>query len=251
MPAPVLWHITFSNYNEKARWALDFKGIAHARREAPPTLHPLWAWRMGAGRTFPVLVVDGRAIGDSTAIIAELERRHPDPPLYPADPRERARALELEDFFDEEAGHDVRRLALDMARREPDAAVAAILPESGPLARRALRAALRPMGAVGRRYYGVDPDTVERAWQKVGAAVDRFRAELQPSGYLVGDRFSVADLTFAALVGSAVQPEGFPYPSPDPRFRGIPELRPFLAERGVLEWIEDVYARHRGSWIPA
>src|SRR5688500_13740982 len=102
MSAPVLWHIPFSNFNEKARWALDFKGVAHRLREAPPGLHPLWAWRLGGGRTFPLLVIDGQAIGDSTRIIEELERRQPEPPLYPVDPAERARALALEDHFDEE-----------------------------------------------------------------------------------------------------------------------------------------------------
>jgi len=29
---PVLWHFPISHYNEKARWALDWKGIPHLRR---------------------------------------------------------------------------------------------------------------------------------------------------------------------------------------------------------------------------
>jgi glutathione S-transferase len=32
MDTPVLWHIPFSHYSEKVRWALDYKGIAHRRR---------------------------------------------------------------------------------------------------------------------------------------------------------------------------------------------------------------------------
>ena len=52
--------------------------------------------------TTPLIFIDGERIGDSTAIIAALERRFPSPPLYPSDPVERQRALELEDFFDEE-----------------------------------------------------------------------------------------------------------------------------------------------------
>jgi glutathione S-transferase len=251
MPAPVLWHISFSNFNEKARWALDYKQIAHVRREAPLGLHPLWAWRLGGGRTFPLLVLDGEAIGDSTRIIEELERRHPDPPLYPAEPPDRARALELETFFDEELGHEVRRVAMDAIRRDPKIGAAAALPDGGALARNALTLALAPMGIAVRRYYGVNPPAVERAWALIGAAIDRFQAELQPSGYLVGERFSVADLTFAALIGSAVQPEGFPYPPREPDRRGLPEMRSLLADRGVLEWIEEIYARHRGAWTRA
>ena len=26
---PVLWQLEISHYNEKARWALDYKGVAH------------------------------------------------------------------------------------------------------------------------------------------------------------------------------------------------------------------------------
>jgi glutathione S-transferase len=45
-----------------------------------------------------------RPIGDSTRIIEVLERRYPDPALYPSDPDERRRALEIEEFWDEELG---------------------------------------------------------------------------------------------------------------------------------------------------
>jgi glutathione S-transferase len=102
--APVLWHLKVSHYNEKARWALDYKGVPHLRRAAEPGRHRAIAKRLSGGRTFPVLVHDGEAIGDSTRIIEALERRYPEPPLYPADPAERRRALELEDFFDEQLG---------------------------------------------------------------------------------------------------------------------------------------------------
>ena len=32
MATPVLYHIEVSHYNEKARWALDYKGIPHVRK---------------------------------------------------------------------------------------------------------------------------------------------------------------------------------------------------------------------------
>jgi glutathione S-transferase len=245
--APVLWHIPFSNYNEKARWALDYKGIAHRRRVAPPAMHPVWARRLAGTRTFPVLVVDGRGIGDSTAIVAELERRKPEPALYPGDPAERARALALEDAYDEELGADVRRVAMDAVRRDPDVAAQAMAPRARGARRRALKLAIVPLSVGVRRYYDVDPATVARAWERIDAALGRFRADLRPSGYLAGDRFSVADLTFAALVGAAIAPAGYP----DADARALPELRSLVAERGVLDWIEEMYARHRGIWARA
>src|SRR5438128_1627857 len=109
---PVLWHLKVSHYNEKARWALDYKRIPHLRRAAIPGRHANIAQRLGGGRTFPVLELDGETVGDSTLIIEALERRQPDPPLYPADPDERRRALEIEDFFDEELGPHLRLLVV-------------------------------------------------------------------------------------------------------------------------------------------
>ena len=87
---PLLWHLEISHYNEKARWALDYKGVAHVRRAVTPGLQELTARRLRAGRTVPILEMNGRAIGDSTKIIEAIERRWPEPPLYPADPEERA-----------------------------------------------------------------------------------------------------------------------------------------------------------------
>src|SRR6059058_1859108 len=39
MALPVLWHFTVSHFNEKARWALDFKRVPHVRRALLPGFH--------------------------------------------------------------------------------------------------------------------------------------------------------------------------------------------------------------------
>src|SRR5215208_7563455 len=93
---PVLWHLKVSHYNEKARWALDYKRLPHVRRAAIPGRHAKIAQGLGAGRTFPVLQLDGQVLGDSTLITETHERRYPEPPLYPA-AEDRRRALEIED----------------------------------------------------------------------------------------------------------------------------------------------------------
>ena len=86
----------------------------------------------GKQRRLPVLELEGRTIGDSTAIIAALEEHTPEPALYPADPAERARALELEDYFDEELGPQVRRFGWHHLLADPDMAAAGGLPRPEP-----------------------------------------------------------------------------------------------------------------------
>ena len=68
----------------------------------------LQAWRATGHGTLPILFLDGKPIRDSTAIIAALEQRHPEPALYPKDEAPLRRALELEDYFDEVLGPSVR-----------------------------------------------------------------------------------------------------------------------------------------------
>jgi glutathione S-transferase len=244
--APVLWHLKVSHYNEKARWALDYKRVPHVRRAEAPGRHSAVAQRLTGARTFPVLVVDGEAIGDSTRIIEALERLHPEPPLYPADPVERRRALEIEDFFDEELGPHLRLLVIKHMLASGKLILGAFFPDLGAPRRLVARA----MFPLHRRRtiaaFRIDDASVELAWAKVQAAGECFREELQPNGYLVGDGFTVADLTAAAIVAPAVAPKQFPYPQPQ---RGHPLLAPIrdaFAEAGLLEWAREMYARHRG-----
>jgi glutathione S-transferase len=243
---PVLWHLKVSHYNEKARWALDFKGIPHVRRAAVPGRHAAIAEGLTGGRTFPVLLLDDRAIGDSTRIIEALERRFPDPPLYPADAAARHRALEIEDFFDQELGPHARLLVLHHLLPNPRLLLGTFAPDlTGP--RRMLARAMFP--GVRRRItaqFGIGRDSVELAYRKIHAAGRRFERELQPSGYLVGEGFTVADLTVAALVAPVVAPEQFPYPQPQRGHPRLDGLRDALAESGLAQWAREIYVRHRG-----
>ena len=99
MDIPLLWHIPLSHYNEKVRWALDYKGIAHHRRVLGAD-YLIRAWRATGQGKLPILWLDGRAIADSTRIIAALEERYPEPALWPAYPAERARGRLLVERFD-------------------------------------------------------------------------------------------------------------------------------------------------------
>ena len=244
---PVLWHLEISHYNEKARWALDYKRVPHLRRAVTPGLQELTARRLRAGRTVPILEMDGRAIGDSTRIIEEIERGWPEPPLYPTDAAERSRALELEDYFDERCGPDARRVLFADNLVEPEAFLAMFL---GADRRRSglLEMLTPPAIRLVKWRYDVRPETVEESRERVRAAFDKLEAEVGPSGYLVGESFSVADLTAASILGLFVVPPEFPYIKlpPDERTTRFRRFRDSLKERPGYGWVEDMYARHRG-----
>jgi glutathione S-transferase len=243
---PVLWHLKISNFNEKARWALDYKQVAHVRRAAMPGAHRKIAAKLTGGRTFPILIVDGRAIGDSTAIIAELERRYPGRPLYPSDPAERRRALELEDFFDEQLGPCARRLVIAHLLPHTGLFLSTFVPDL-PRWRRPIARAVLPMTRSRiRADQGITETSLDEAVAKIRLVGERFRQELSAGGYLIGDSFSVADLTLAALVAPAVCPHQFPYPQPQRDHPALAPLQQILSEAGISFWVREMYRRHRG-----
>ena len=220
MDTPELWQFTSSHFNEKARWALDFKRVPHIRHSLIPGFHVPVVKRMTGKTHVPVLKLNGTAITDSSKIIEALERAYPEPALYPADPEQRRRALELEDFFDEELGPYIRRWIFHVILPYPKFVRAAFVSHASPAAQLAQRAMSPLIGVIMRRQMNINPATAEVARAKTIAAMDRLERELQPSGYLVGDSFTVADLTAAALLSPLVRPPEFPYkaaaPIPEP-----------------------------------
>jgi glutathione S-transferase len=253
---PTLWQITISHYSEKARWALDYKGIDHVRRAPLPGMHmPIALWLTGGEHfTFPVLELDGQRIGDSTAVIAALEERYPEPALYPEDPAERARALELEDFFDEEAGPYMRQLAFYEMINEPDVfAEVAAANAPGALAKSKAMAGMYARTYTSIRFGAAKDDAADVARGKLAAAIDRLDAELETSDgeYLVGDSFSVADLTAAAILYPLIRPAEGPLPPDSPSPAAFERFRESFAERPGFLWMKEMYRRHRAPAVPA
>jgi glutathione S-transferase len=244
-----LWHIQLSNYNEKARWALDYKGIPHQRRRPLPGMHRAIAMvrTRGAHSRLPVLQLDGqRAVGDSTAIIATLERHAPDPPLYPIDAADRVRALALEDFFDDQLGSQVRAFGWFHMVQDMHSSIDTLLDEHPAWHRRVMHASSPAMRRIILRDYGATQAGADTGLEKIRCAMDRLERELGSSDYMVGDRFSVADLTAAALFTPIVAPPERPY-APAWAPKPLLDLREELEARPGGRWIHEMYARHRAT----
>ncbi|HEX9523501.1 MAG TPA: glutathione S-transferase family protein [Reyranella sp.] len=81
----ILHHYDFSNFAEKARLMLGFKGLAWRGVEQPPILpKPNLAPLTGGYRRIPVLQEGADLWCDTRLIARELERRVPEPTLFPA-----------------------------------------------------------------------------------------------------------------------------------------------------------------------
>jgi glutathione S-transferase len=197
--------IAISHFCEKARWALDLARVAYVEEAHPPLVHLVAIKRAGAtGDTVPVLVTPEGTLSDSTDILRWADARA-GLGLYAHD-----EAAPLEDGFDESLGPHVRRWAYSFVLR--DGAVTRALLTTGASRRASLayRVAQPAITSLMWRGLNITDESVERSRRKVEEAFDEVEARLKDGRpYLCGDRFTAADLTFAALAAPVVGVEGY------------------------------------------
>jgi glutathione S-transferase len=93
-----------SPYVRKVLVCLDLKGIDYEIDPIVPFFGDERFSRVSPLRRIPVLIDDRVTLADSSVICQYLEDRHPDPPFYPRDVADRARARWLEEFADTRLG---------------------------------------------------------------------------------------------------------------------------------------------------
>jgi glutathione S-transferase len=244
---PRLLHFRISHYNEKVRWTLDYKRCPHVREALVPGFHLARTRALTSQNKTPILVLDGIPTFGSADILDELERRCPDPPLYPVDPMDRKRALTIERYFDDTVAPDLRRLFWSTYLGHP-ALCARMATDGFSSGVRAIwRAGFPIMKPLFKRNLGIDEGSLGRARANLGHYFDRLESEIGSSGYLVGDAFGLADLAAAAVMTAIIRPPQFSYPLPEPWPNELVDLRGSVSERTGFRWVLDIYARHRGA----
>ncbi|HEY8379793.1 MAG TPA: glutathione S-transferase family protein [Nannocystis sp.] len=249
MAAPLrLLTIGFSHYCEKARWALDLAGLDYVERDHMPIFHYAPNLLAGAARTVPALLTPRGVLRDSTAIVRFAdEHLAPERRLFPPDPALLAEVTRLVERFDAVLGPSARRAAYFLLFADP-AASGRVLTSTGPgWERRLGRLAgplLRRLMTRGLKLY---PEPSARAKTRTEAIFAEV-GELLADGrrYLVGARFSAADLTFAALAAPVVFPPQYGFPVsdavlPGPARAWVEQMRATPAGRFALR----LYAEER------
>jgi glutathione S-transferase len=215
----VLITIPISHYCEKARWALERARIRYREQAHLQLIHWLAVRRAGGGRTVPVLVCGERVLADSADIVDEADAKAPPGQrLYPDDPGAAAEVRALERDFDTNLGPHGRRWMYNEMRGRRDLAIAYGCTGVPTWERRALPLAYPAVVRVIDRYLDITTETAAQSEVQVRMAFDAVAKRLSDGRpYLCGDRFTAADLTFAAMAASVLMPPeyGVPLPQPD------------------------------------
>ena len=112
LPAATLYALPASHPCAAVALALRLKGVDFRRVDMIPVLSKVQQYAKFRGLTVPAIEFDdGEKVLGSREILRALEHRAPDPPLLPADARERRAVEEAERWGDEVLQPLARRLA--------------------------------------------------------------------------------------------------------------------------------------------
>lgn len=217
-PFPVnarLCTVGISHYCEKVRWGFDLlantpsKSFTYHEDAHPPGLASLATTSIHPTISASPMVVDfdndENVITDSTAIL-----RHYLPELYPSDD-----VLAAEEDLDARLGAATRvfayhhildksnlKLMADMATNDTSAI------ESFLFKFLTKRNVLQP-GM--RKFMVVNEESAQRSEEEIHRVFAEISAKVEKTGFIVGDTFTAADLTFAALATPLLSVQQFDY----------------------------------------
>lgn len=193
---PILYQFQISPFCDKVRRAMRLKRLEWDTIEVP--IVPGKFKHISPTGKFPAVDFGGTIIVDSTDIIAHLDSIAPEPRLIPADPRQRADALILEDWADESLYFfdlTMRNWPQNRAWFIDDLLHA----ETG--LKRSIMAAMIP-GPLKKvaNTQGLGRKSEAQVTAELARHYDGLNAKLSGNDWLVGNSISIADLAVRSMV---------------------------------------------------
>ncbi len=241
-----LHQFSSSHFNEKARWALDFKGLQHDRLSYLPGPHMPAIKKLTGGKTSttPVLEDSNRheVVQGSDKIIDYLETQFPETSLYPEDPNE---ALEWQKRLDAELGPAVRTVVFEALVEEPGHLTQTFAGTKPFIKRSAYRLLLPFVLPLIKKANGVNEQNIKRSKITTAQFLDEIESTIAHTGYIVGDKFSIADLTAAALLAPIANVDHPDMKRPKPIPERLKSLLGHYGQHPTIAWVNKIYQQHR------
>lgn len=246
MSHPELWQMRFSMYPEKARWALDYKRVPHIRYSLLPGPHAVQLIARFGQKAMPILRHEGNVLKNSAAVLDYAEQTWPDPPIYPKDPTLCEQALEIQKWFDEKIGPAVRRAGFYEFLPHTEYSARRIATGLSEWQQRLYVWAFPAVRAIMTLDMQINASGAEAGRALTQEALDFVAGNSERTGYLVGDHFSVADLTAAAILFPTCFPPEFPVDLPKPLPSGWERWLERWQNHPGCEYVRRIYREHRG-----
>jgi glutathione S-transferase len=222
--------IPISHFCEKARWALERAGLEYREERHVQGVNRVVSKRAGGHGTLPVLICEAGVLAESEAILRYADAHLPEArQLFPD---QAAEVTTLCRELDAGLGPDGRRLMYAHMLPRKDFMLEFNDVGVPRWEDRMMRSLWPVVSYWGRRELEVRDDTLEQDRPRVLAAFDGIAERLEDGRpYLFGERFTAADLTFAALAAAVVVPPEYGTPLPQPDVLPEPVARDVAAFR--------------------
>jgi glutathione S-transferase len=243
-----LYQFEISQYSEKVRLILDYKGLEYKKIEVTPGVGQLEVYKLSGQRQVPILKDGDTVIADSTEIALYLDRKYPEKPILPSDPVQRGQCLLIEELADESIGSKGRQAFLGALNKNATFRKS-ILPKQTPDVLKNLIGAVpgefldllgSPIGAGGY--------ALKEAERGLKQDLDALTLILEKQPYLVTDHPTLADLAVAGLSIILKMPGGNYLDIPDEfKGKGIPGIADNSAYEAFFTWRDRIYEQYRQS----
>lgn len=242
----ILYQFPLSLYCEKTRWHLEFKKLSFHCRNLLPGAHVFLARLKAHQRSLPILTDGKNTIGDSTKIALYLEKKYSEFPLISHDPIEKEKILTFEDWFDELGVH-VRRSCWSSAIDSPNIVdIFFNFQGYNKLQHFISQRSQSLLRLMVRHTFQIYPTDVEISKKLVDDAFIQIETWLggNPEHYLVGNQFTLADLTAASMLAPLIGPENSPWRDQHLPF-AAQQLREEVRQSITGQWVLRIYRDHR------
>jgi len=220
-----------SPWSERVRWAFAFKRLPYEKQNYEAGVDEAAVKKLTGQAMVPVLIAGDKVIPDSSAILDWLEETRPEPALLPKSAKERAMVTLWEEIALNAMGPHGRTLITGRLLRIDD-------PEA------------QKSGKYFAGKYGYSEFAEEQSRLTATRILTSLRDTLSGRQYLVGDTFTRADVTVAAMLmlWKAAPQEFFVF-TPELRFVYLDKLGDDPAFSEVFAWRDRMYKDHRGEVV--
>ncbi|ERN40239.1 glutathione S-transferase [Rubidibacter lacunae KORDI 51-2] len=241
-----LYQFELSQFSEKVRLILDFKGVDYHKVEVTPGVGQFELMQASGRRQVPVIKDGEIYVGDSTEIALYLERKYPEPALLPTEPYQRGLCLMMEEWADESIGLKARQAFLGAIAHNQNLRTA-VLPDDTPdFVKTIVGAVPGELLDVLGAGVGASGDALKYATDGLRQDLEALCLMLQNRSYLIGDAVTLADLTVAALSITLKFPDRTYLDIPAGLAgKGVPGLGDDSAFAPFFEWRDRLYADFR------
>lgn len=231
----------FSNFCEKTLWALNQIGVEYVVETHFPGPHARQIKKLSGQTAVPVLEDGTQVITGSAAIIAHVLAGTPSETLMLGQDSEEITKWQTK--FDEVGATLRAALFYDLLPSPADAITVLTMEQKRPLSGYGMFfRAMRPM--LMRMLKKNVPDAAAARSQCV-TVLDEMMNTIGPSGYLVGDRFTLADIAAAAMFFPIAMPETAMGQSRSSDFPQMSIWRSRWEGHPAIPYINNIYEQHR------